>query len=138
MTGGRGCLLLAIVLAGGLLAGGLLAGCQVAVPAGRPASPLELRYRMRHLPAADRDPGTSTSVYRGVLARSMYSDCRMRPSDSVAYAERLRRCGITRAVFTAAARLLLERAATPAYLRPVRHDGKLRWMDLPAPGTCAP
>ncbi|HWN69204.1 MAG TPA: hypothetical protein VNM90_16305 [Haliangium sp.] len=48
----------------------------------------------------------------------------------------IKRCGVVRAVLRSSARLLLERAATPAYLRPVRLDGRLLWLDLPGRRPC--
>ena len=108
------------------------AGC-VAARRAPPVSPLEARYRL----AARRvGPATSVGVYRALLRPGLFSRCRMLPHDSLLFALRAPRCGEPRAAVLAAARLLLEVEASPALLRPVLHDGRVVWFDLPAEGSC--
>lgn len=71
----------------------------------------------------------ATRMYRSIASGTLSSTCRMLPHDSKAFDQRARRCGTVRAVFTSAARLLLERAAGPRFLRPVIFDGGLKWDD---------
>jgi hypothetical protein len=115
---------------------GLGAGCRIDPPAWRRTSSIDLRYRLRQMASPERQ-ATSTAVYRGLLARSLYSDCRMVPNDSASYNRNLERCGVVRAVIGGVSRLLLERAATPAFLHPVRKGERVRWIDLPAAAGCA-
>jgi len=106
----------------------LLLGCAPASLQRRPVAPLEARFRAGRA----RAPATAaTSVYRDLLARSLYSRCRMWPTDSVAFDVHARRCGALSATVHAAARLLLEREARPEYLAPVALEGRIRWLDLP-------
>ncbi len=111
-----------------------------------PMSPLEARYRLAVSGAEPLDdPRTAgraarevvaTGVYRQVLARSLFSRCKMIPSDSRAFDLRARSCGAPRNVTTATARLLLESAASSRFLRATVHAGRFGWVDLPA--SCAP
>jgi hypothetical protein len=113
----------------------LLTACATGAPPGAaPMGGLEARYRMAARgPAAA--PAAATRVYRSFLARSLYSRCRMWPSDSRWFDARAQRCGAAGTTFRAAARLYLEAAAGPRFLRPVLHDGRLLWLD--PPGACA-
>ena len=106
----------------------------------KPASPLQLHYRSwgqggvthhRHKPAA-----VSTSLYRDVIGKSLYSECKMLPHDSEYFDRLAKRCGGLRAVFRSAARLLLERGASTEYLTPVRLEGKLKWIDFAEDAPC--
>jgi hypothetical protein len=115
------------------------AGCGAPPGNARPASPLEVRYR---LVSGSRGTGiggasgqVATAIYRGWLARALFSDCSMVPRDSEAFDRRLARCGPVAAVMVSMSRLLLEEAAGPAYLTPVRMDRRLRWVDVPM--SCA-
>ena len=81
-------------------------------------------------------PSVSTSVYRDLLAKSMYSQCRMVPHDSAFYDALVKRCGGLHAVFHGAARLLLERSASNDFLVPVRMDNRLKWVDLVGDSPC--
>lgn len=101
----------------------------------RPASGLEVSYRALAARSGGA-PGVATAIYRDVLARALYSDCAMVPRDSEAFNQRLHRCGPVRAVVVSMSRLLLEVAARPAYLTPVRMGGRMRWIDPPT--SCAP
>ena len=114
------------------------AGCGAAGPApARSASALETRWRLaRARRAAGPRIGATTWVYRHLLGKSLYARCRMVPTDSEAFDQRARRCGALAAAVLGAARLLLETAATPAVLHPVRLDGRLRWLDLVEDGPC--
>lgn len=128
------------------LGSALLAGCLLQTPNTRQGSALEVMYRLgrvsgrAHSPAtssaSSAGPAVTTSAYRDVLAKSIFSRCRMVPSDSEMFDILLKRCGVVRAVLRSSARLLLERAATPAYLRPVRLGGRLHWIDLPRRRPC--
>lgn len=121
-------------LAIGPVVAALLAACGAPGNA-RPASGLEVRYRAL---ASRRGaaPRVATAIYRGVLSRALYSDCAMVPRDSEAFDRWIGRCGPVRAVTLGMSRLLLEVAARPAYLTPVRLGGKMRWVDPPT--SCAP
>jgi hypothetical protein len=112
----------------------LAANACAAAPTTAPAmSPLEAHHRL----AARRAAATvATRAYRSLLARSLFSRCRMLPGDSELYDLRAHRCGTVAAVYLAGARLLLEVAASPAVLPPVVHDGRVRWFH--APDACAP
>lgn len=119
------------------------AGCLLRAPDTPPGSALEVMYRQRRAgdragdrPGSLSSPAVTTSAYRDVLAKSIFSRCRMVPSDSAMFDVLLKRCGVVRAVLRSSARLLLERAATPAYLRPVRLHGRLQWLDPPGRQPC--
>ena len=84
-----------------------------------------------------RQSQVATEVYRGLLGKSLYSQCEMLPSDSQMFEARAKKCGALRSAVLAISRLFLERAATPKYLVPVQWGGRLRWVDLPA-DTCRP
>jgi hypothetical protein len=125
----------------------LVAGCLLQTPNTKQGSALEVMYRLGRVsgrassPApssasSSAGPAVTTSAYRDVLSKSIFSRCRMVPSDSEMFDILLRRCGVVRAVMRSSARLLLERAATPAYLRPVRLGGRLHWIDLPGRQPC--
>lgn len=109
--------------------------CAPAAVKLRPASPLEARYRLASLGSGS--PATATTIYRDLLALTLFSRCRMVPSDSEAFDIRLNRCGPLLAAALASARLYLEVAGRPEFLRPLVMDGRLRWMDLPGDG-CGP
>lgn len=124
-----------------LLAGALLlASCSSNLMQRTPASPLEVRYRAwtrgTGTGVTKTGPAVSTSVYRNVIAKSMYSQCRMVPHDSEYFDRLAKRCGSLRAVFRSAARLLLERAASTDYLVPVRLGGALHWLDPIGESPC--
>jgi hypothetical protein len=87
---------------------------------------------------AGRAPETSTSAYRALARNALGSRCRMFPTDSEVYDRRARRCGAVTAAVRGFSRVLLEVAATPEVLRPVVIDGRMRWLDLPPDGECAP
>jgi putative component of membrane protein insertase Oxa1/YidC/SpoIIIJ protein YidD len=115
------------------------AGCLLRAPDTPPGSALEVMYRQRRegdRAASLSSPAVTTSAYRDVLAKSIFSRCRMVPSDSEMFDVLMKRCGVVRAVLRSSARLLLERAATPAYLRPVRLHGRLQWLDPPGRQPC--
>ena len=97
---------------------------------------LEARYRLAVRGVAS--PAAATRVYRSFLARSLFSRCRMLPSDSRLFDLRAADCGAAVATYLGAARLYLEVAADPRFLRPAVHDGRLAWFDLASPGSCAP
>jgi hypothetical protein len=140
-----------LLLGAAILGIALLAGCLLQTPNTRQGSALEVMYRLGRVsgrasastslgapsPASSGSgPAVTTSAYRDVLAKSIFSRCRMVPSDSEMFDILLKRCGVVRAVLRSSARLLLERAATPAYLRPVRLGGRLHWIDLPGRRPC--
>jgi hypothetical protein len=105
----------------------LLIGC--APPHTRaPTNVIDLRYRMR--PAAD----SIVDIYRwtGSRAAAARSRCKMVPTDSQVFAARAERCGGLRAWLWGIARLFVEEANSPRFTRPMRVDGRLRWVDLPA------
>ncbi len=116
-----------------LLASLVLASCSSQHLQRTPASPLKVRYqawtRGHHGHSGASSVAVSTSVYRNLLAKSMYSECRMVPHDSAYFDVLVKRCGGLKAVFLSAARLLLERAANSDFLIPVRMGGSLRWLD---------
>lgn len=87
---------------------------------------------------AARTAQTSTSAYRALSRNALGSSCRMFPTDSEVYDRRARRCGAVTAAVGGVSRLLLEVAASPELLRPVVVEGRMRWLDLPPDGECAP
>jgi hypothetical protein len=101
----------------------------------RPASVLEARYRLRHLSRARVN--TATWVYRNVVGRSLFSRCRMYPSDSEAFNLRAKACGPLRAVLLGTSRLLLEEAGHPTFMHPMTAEGRVRWLDIPSGDLCA-
>jgi hypothetical protein len=122
-----------------LLGMALWTGCLLRAPDTPHGSALEVMYRQRRgsdRRASPSSPAITTSAYRDVLAKSIFSRCQMVPSDSEMFDILLKRCGVVRAVLRSSARLFLERAATPAYLRPVRLEGRLQWLDLPGRRPC--
>ena len=132
-----------LLLGAAILGSALWTGCLLQTPNTKQGSALEVMYRLGRvsgrassLAPSPGGPAVTTSAYRDVLAKSIFSRCRMVPSDSEMFDILLRRCGVVRAVLRSSARLLLERAATPAYLRPVRLGGRLHWLDLPGRQPC--
>ena len=101
----------------------------------RPTTVLEARYRMRHV--SPPRPNTATWIYRNVVGRSLFSRCRMLPSDSEAFNLRARACGPLRAVILGTSRLLLEEAAHPTFMTPMIAEGRVRWLDIPSGDLCA-
>jgi hypothetical protein len=97
-----------------------------------PVDGVELAYHRRTGGAAP----AAVRVYRTLAARSLGSACALIPSDSEAYALRSRRCSAPANLVRAVARLLLERAASPRFLRPAVYEGRLRWVD--ASDSCMP
>jgi putative component of membrane protein insertase Oxa1/YidC/SpoIIIJ protein YidD len=114
----------------------LLASCSSQLLQRQPASPLELRYRAWSQVERPEGAAVSTSVYREIFAKSMYSQCKMFPHDSSYFDTLVKRCGGLRAVFRGAARLLLEHEANSDFLTPVRHEGRLKWLDLVGASPC--
>lgn len=117
----------------------LLASCSPSYLQRAPASPLEVRYRSwtrSGRQVREPDAAISTSVYRNLLAKSMYSQCQMVPHDSEFFDALVKRCGGFQAVFRSAARLLLERSAATNFLTPVRMGGRLRWLDPVEDALC--
>ena len=115
----------------------VLASCSSTHLQRAPGSPLEVRYQswtrgQSQVPAA----AISTSVYRNLLAKSMYSQCRMVPHDSAFFDALVKRCGGFQAVFRSAARLFLERSASTNFLTPIRMGGNLRWLDPIGDSPC--
>jgi hypothetical protein len=107
-----------------------LAGCLP--PLTRDAdNAIDLRARM-----AQPATSTATELYRWAGQRSLAIDsrCRMAPTDSEAFALRAERCGGLAAWYWGVSRLLLEQASSPQFARPIRLDGRLRWIDIP--GGC--
>lgn len=125
---------------GGLaVAAWVACACGCGAAAGVTAAPMgaiEARYRLAARGAVE--PAGATRVYRAVLARGLFSRCRMWPNDSRLYDLRAEDCGGWWTAQLAVARLLLEVAASPEVLRPVVVDGEVRWFDLPPAGSCAP
>lgn len=105
------------------------AACGGSPPRGWHPAPLAERYRAQNEPRPRAV--VATSVYRDILGKTLFSRCKMWPHDSAAFDLLARRCGIVRATFRSAARLLLERAAHPAFLQPLIRDRQLRWLDEP-------
>ena len=104
-------------------------GCSTAIEAhARPASPWEQRYRELR-DTQDGRALVTTRLYRGLVGRAIYSDCHMVPHDSAAFDQRLARCNAVSAVMVSFSRLLLEAAATPAFLTPIVRGGHVRWLD---------
>jgi putative component of membrane protein insertase Oxa1/YidC/SpoIIIJ protein YidD len=127
---------LGLLVSGLLFVVGPLASCSSQLMQREPASPLEIRYRSWKRHTSGQSTAVSTSVYRDLLAKSMFSQCKMVPHDSEYYNVLVRRCGGLRAVFRGAARLFLERAASTDFLTPVRIDGRLKWVDLLEDSPC--
>jgi hypothetical protein len=100
-----------------------------------PTSVLEARYRLRHV--SQSQPNTATWIYRNVVGRSLFSRCRMFPSDSEAFNLRAKACGPLRAVILGTSRLLLEEAGHPDFMHPMTIDGRVRWLDIPSGDLCA-
>jgi hypothetical protein len=93
-----------------------------------PTNVIDLRYRFH--PAAD----SIVDIYRwtGSRASSARSRCKMVPTDSQVFAVRAKRCGGLRAWLWGVSRLFVEEANSPRFTHPLRVDGRLRWVDLPA------
>jgi putative component of membrane protein insertase Oxa1/YidC/SpoIIIJ protein YidD len=102
--------------------------------ATQPTTVLAARYRLRHLNGSR--PNTATWIYRNVVGRSLFSRCRMLPSDSEAFNLRAKACGPLRALVLGTSRLLLEEAAHPSFLKPMTVEGRIRWLDLPGGDPC--
>jgi len=107
---------------------------------------IEARYLFLRGQEQERAPGqptkrpeTSTLVYRNILAESLFSRCRMFPSDSELYDLRAAGCGAAPAAVMGISRLLLEVAASSRVLPSLIVDRRVRWLDLPPGGDpCAP
>ena len=80
----------------------------------------------------------STDVYRDGLALSLYSRCKLFPSDSAYYDLRASRCGVPSSVIVSIARLFLEEARGSRYLPSLFMEGRWRWLDLPNGEGCGP
>jgi hypothetical protein len=116
----------------------LAGGCAVA-HRERPLSALDARYVYERLARqGERGRTVTTSAYRGVLSRSLFSRCRMYPSDSQLFDRRARACGAALAGVLGIARLYLETAGGPDVLFPVIAEGRVRWLDLPPGSLCGP
>jgi hypothetical protein len=111
----------------------LVAGACVAPVAPAADNAIDLQYRLRG--AARASDVTATRLYGWVGERSLAvpSRCKMMPSDSAMFASRAMRCGGVAAWYQGIARLLLEQANSRRFARAIEADGRLRWMDLPAP-----
>src|SRR5436309_1033246 len=72
-------------------------------------------------------PGSEAFV---TSARSLFSRCKMVPSDSEMFDWRAARCGPIDTTVLAMARLLLERAAKPIFAAPIAIGGRIRWVDM--------
>jgi hypothetical protein len=94
-----------------------------------PTNVIDLRYRM--MPARS----TTIAMYRwaGERSGSVASRCKMVPTDSEMFAIRASRCGGLAAWYWGVSRLLLEQANSSRFTPPLRVDGRLRRIDLPAP-----
>jgi hypothetical protein len=115
---------------GAALALALVAGCGVGAHRTGPVARLDAEYLRGGFTARPPEV-TATRLYRGVLARSLGTRCRMFPGDSEVYDRRAARCGATAAAVLGIARLYLEVAAG-ADLAPVLvAEGRVRWVDLP-------
>jgi hypothetical protein len=106
---------------------------------------LEARYLFWRARQRTRDPGqqtkppeTSTRVYRNILSQSIFSQCRMFPSDSELYDLRAARCGAAPAAVMGISRVLLEVTASSQVLPALIVGGRVRWLDLPPGDVCAP
>jgi putative component of membrane protein insertase Oxa1/YidC/SpoIIIJ protein YidD len=83
-------------------------------------------------------PQTASDIYRALLAPTWGSDCRMLPTDSVYFDEKVRRCGAILGAVAGLARLLLEVEATPAVLVPVPASDRVHWLDSSGSRPCWP
>ncbi len=90
---------------------------------------IDVRYRQR-AKATD----STVRIYRwfGSRSSSVTSRCKMIPTDSEMFAVRGARCGGLRAWYWGVARVLLEEAGSSRFAVPLRMEGRLRWVDLPA------
>ena len=108
--------------------------CASCVAATTPAADnaTDLRYRLAERPTAD---ATAIQIYGWIGERSLAtpSRCKMVPTDSAAFSARAASCGGLAAWYQGVARLLLEQASSERFARSIQLDGRLRWMDLPAP-----
>src|ERR1043165_3089010 len=107
-----------------LLFGVVVGGCMP--PIAREAdNAIDLRYRLR----GNDDSSTATDVYRAIGSKSLAvkSRCKMVPTDSEMFATRTPSCGGVRAWYWGVSRVLLERAGSPRFARPILLDGRLRW-----------
>jgi hypothetical protein len=94
-----------------------------------PTNVIDLRYRMT--PARS----TAIAIYRwaGERSGSVASRCKMVPTDSEMFAIRASRCSGLAAWYWGVSRLLLEQANSSKFTPPLRVDGRLRRVDMPAP-----
>jgi hypothetical protein len=99
-----------------------------------PRTALELHYRQARDGAGRA--GVATRAYRTIVARTLATHCRMWPSDSRHLDQNAPRCGPTRSIAMAVARLIVERAAAPRFLPALLHQGKLVWLDPPVRPGC--
>ncbi len=117
--------------------GGVMVMVASCVPATTPAADnaIDLRYRLAQRPTARAADATAIAIYGWVGERSLAtpSRCKMVPTDSAAFAARAASCGGLAAWYQGIARLLLEQASSEKFARSIQLDGRLRWMDLPAP-----
>jgi hypothetical protein len=113
------------------------AACGASPHRTRALSRLDAEYLRGGFTGADR-PVAATTLYRGVMARSLGSRCKMYPTDSQLFDRRAAACGATAAAALGIARVLLEVAGDPQILPSLVAEGRLRWVDLPARGDCRP
>jgi putative component of membrane protein insertase Oxa1/YidC/SpoIIIJ protein YidD len=120
-----------------VLAAALSAGCAPPVVAHAPARNVVDARAIAEHDRSGEPPQTATSVYRGILARSWGSHCRMLPTDSVYFDRQVARCGAAVGAVAGVARLLLEVEATPEVLPPVPASDRLHWLAGPGLDTCS-
>ncbi|MDB4963945.1 MAG: hypothetical protein JWP01_3944 [Myxococcales bacterium] len=110
----------------------LVAGC---LPPLTPAvtNVTDLRYRAR------AQTNSTIDLYRFIGSRSgsVTSRCKMVPTDSEMFTVRANRCGGVAAWYWGVSRVLLEQAASSAFVPHLRLDGRWRWVDLPG-DRCSP
>jgi hypothetical protein len=109
----------------------VLTACQLGGrPRSQPTNMLDVRYRLAREGGRAR-PTAATTVYRATA--NLGTNCHMLPSDSRAFDLNARRCGATWAMVLGVSRLLVEQAGEPRFGGPpLRHEGRLRWVDLPS------
>ncbi len=105
-------------------------------PTKRPGGLLELQYREARLAPVHQT--TATQAYRGIIARSLGSHCRMWPSDSQLFDRRAHSCGAPVALYLGMARVLLEVSASTRFLSALALKDGVHFVDLPVTDACQP
>lgn len=97
-------------------------------------SSIDARFKMSRSGATTLNSNELTGLYRGVIARSLYSRCQWFPSDSEFMAWKSRECGPLKGTLFAFGRFMMESDASRLGSDTILESGRLRFVDFG--GSC--